>query len=291
MQPPMPCPTATWHNDTYQSISPLRPELSAAGKTVVIIGAGSGIGQEASLAFAAAGAAHVVLLGRTEATLKETASRVASATPAVTNSVRVCDLTKEETLRDAAAAIGTWQILIIASGYAAQPSSILSADMDDWWQAFETNVKGTLLAARAFIPTADPQHAALLGLTTGVTPMPAAYLARLSAYVSSKLAKTKVYEYLAAENPGIFIATVHPGFVLTDIFSTTGANPNEVPMDEKRLPAHFLVWMASPEASFIRGRSVWANWDVDELKALEPKITGGGLFTSGMNNWPYTPNM
>lgn len=62
--------------------------------------------------------------------------------------------------------------------------------------------------------------------------MPAAYLARLSAYVSSKLAKTKVYEYLAAENPGIFIATVHPGFVLTDIFSTTGANPNEVPMDD-----------------------------------------------------------
>lgn len=98
---------------------------------------GSGIGQEASLAFAAAGAAYVVLLGRTEATLKETASRVASATPAVTTSVRVCDLTKEETLRDAAAAIGTWQILIIASGYAAQPSSILSADMGDWWQAFE----------------------------------------------------------------------------------------------------------------------------------------------------------
>lgn len=96
----------------------------------------------------------------------------------------------------------------------------------------QTNVKGTLLASRAFIPTADPQHAALLGLTSGITPLPATYLVGVSAYVSSKLAKTKIYEYLAAENPGIFIASVHPGFVLTDIFSTNGASPNEVPMDD-----------------------------------------------------------
>lgn len=38
MQPPMPSATATWHNDTYPAISPLRPELSAKGKTIVIIG-------------------------------------------------------------------------------------------------------------------------------------------------------------------------------------------------------------------------------------------------------------
>ena len=29
----------TWHHDTYDAISPARPELSAAGKTVVITGA------------------------------------------------------------------------------------------------------------------------------------------------------------------------------------------------------------------------------------------------------------
>ncbi|KAK7750186.1 hypothetical protein SLS62_007937 [Diatrype stigma] len=252
---------------------------------------GSGIGQEASLSFAAAGAAHIVLLGRTEATLKETASRVASASPGVTTAVRVCDLTKEETLRDAATAIGRWHILIIASAYAAERSSILSADLGGWWQVYETNVKGTLLAARTFIPTADPDHAALLGLTSGVTPMLASYLTGISAYVSSSLAKTKIYEYLAAENPGIFIASVHPGFVLTDVFSANGGNPDELAMDDKRLSADFLVWMASPEAAFLRGRSIWANWDVDELKALEPKITEGNLFTAGLNNWPYTPNV
>jgi hypothetical protein len=38
MQPPFPCPTATWRNDTYASILPSRKELSVAGKTVIIIG-------------------------------------------------------------------------------------------------------------------------------------------------------------------------------------------------------------------------------------------------------------
>lgn len=33
------------------------------------------------------------------------------------------------------------------------------------------------------------------------------------------------------------------------------------------LPADFSVWAASPEASWLHGRFVWANWDVDELKA------------------------
>ena len=39
MGPPMPSATATWHNNTYAAISPLRPELSASGKTVIITGA------------------------------------------------------------------------------------------------------------------------------------------------------------------------------------------------------------------------------------------------------------
>lgn len=31
------------------------------------------------------------------------------------------------------------------------------------------------------------------------------------------------------------------------------------------LPAHFLVWLASEEAKFLRGKFVWANWDAQEL--------------------------
>lgn len=33
------------------------------------------------------------------------------------------------------------------------------------------------------------------------------------------------------------------------------------------LPGHFLVWLASPDAAFLKNKSVWTNWDVKELKA------------------------
>lgn len=48
--------------------------------------------------------------------------------------------------------------------------------------------------------------------------------------------------------------------------------------------------MASPEAAFLKGRTVWANWDVDELKAQAETIQAGVAHTSGLNGWPY-PNM
>ena len=33
------------------------------------------------------------------------------------------------------------------------------------------------------------------------------------------------------------------------------------------LPGQFCVWLASAEADFLRGRFVWASWDVDEMVA------------------------
>lgn len=69
MQPPYPAPVTEWHNDTYDAIHPQRPELSQAGKTVVVTGAGSGIGREVVNAFALAGARAIHILGRTKQTL------------------------------------------------------------------------------------------------------------------------------------------------------------------------------------------------------------------------------
>lgn len=38
------------------------------------------------------------------------------------------------------------------------------------------------------------------------------------------------------------------------------------------LPAHFAVWLCSAEADFLKGRFLWAHWDVDELKAKSATI-------------------
>lgn len=34
-----------------------------------------------------------------------------------------------------------------------------------------------------------------------------------------------------------------------------------------QLPAHFFVWLASPEAQPLSGHFLFANWDVEQLKS------------------------
>ncbi|KAF9876189.1 short chain dehydrogenase reductase [Colletotrichum karsti] len=286
MQPPLPSATATWRNDTYDAISPSRPELSAAGKTVIVAGAGSGIGRETALAFAAAGAARVILLGRSEGALRATAASLPSSVP---SEVFVADITSEETLVKVAAAIGRWDVLVLASGYTSPPSPIAGSSTDEWWQNFETNTKGTYLVTKSFLSTTNPSHAAVVALTSGTTALPVSMLPGLSPYMASKLAQTKIIEFLAAENPNLFAVTLHPGMVETDIFKKSGAKAEALPMDKVQLPAHFTVWLTSSEAAFLNGRSVWANWDVEELKKSAETIQSGTLYTSGINGFPFSP--
>jgi hypothetical protein len=45
----------------------------------------------------------------------------------------------------------------------------------------------------------------------------------------------------------------------------------------ENLAAHFQVWLAVPDADFLKGKMVWANWDVEELKAKKDEILKGHL--------------
>jgi hypothetical protein len=38
-----------------------------------------------------------------------------------------------------------------------------------------------------------------------------------------------------------------------------------------RLPGDFAVWLASPEATFLNGKFVWAQWDVNELLTVKAR--------------------
>lgn len=51
------------------------------------------------------------------------------------------------------------------------------------------------------------------------------------------------------------------------------------------LPGHFLVWLASPEGEFLRGKYLWVNWDVDELKAKEKEILASNSLVTGLVGW------
>ncbi|KAK3173134.1 hypothetical protein OEA41_006463 [Lepraria neglecta] len=161
MKPPLPSATPTWHNDTYPSISPLRPELRVSGKTIIITGAvspsssqqsrlskdpnttpltplhlkGSGIGRETASTFATAGAHRIILLGRNEATLAETKAQL-PPTSAIC-SIQAVSITDEKALNDVAAGVGTWGILVCNAAFLSSPAAVAETHVDDWWQSFE----------------------------------------------------------------------------------------------------------------------------------------------------------
>lgn len=56
------------------------------------------------------------------------------------------------------------------------------------------------------------------------------------------------------------------------------------------LGASFIVWCCSPEASFLKGKLAWCNWDVDELKAKKETIEADpAMLTTAMYGWPFQP--
>ena len=140
MQPPFPAPVSEWHNDSYNAISPKRPELSQADRNIVVTGAGSGIGREVVVAFAQAGAKTIHILGRTESALKETKRIVETQYSKITVVVHVADILDDIVLKDVAKKVGTWDVIVANAGYIPSPETIESSNSDEWWKTFEVNL-------------------------------------------------------------------------------------------------------------------------------------------------------
>jgi NAD(P)-dependent dehydrogenase (short-subunit alcohol dehydrogenase family) len=100
----------------------------------------------------------------------------------------------------------------------------------------------------------------------------------MSAYATSKFASTRFFEYVGWENPDIRVANVHPGVIPTAMEAKSRASGYDFPMDTSEfdvaycewkinadcfqivdLPASFIVWVASPEAEFTKGKYLWVN--------------------------------
>jgi hypothetical protein len=136
MKAPFPAPVVEWHNDTYPSIDPTRPELSVKGKKIIVTGGGSGIGRGTVEAFAQAGADSVAITGRRLEKLTETKDYIESKYKTKVT-VHSADITDAPAMKKAASEIGGWDVLVMNAGYLSKPDSIQGSDVNEWWKAFE----------------------------------------------------------------------------------------------------------------------------------------------------------
>ncbi|KAI4695793.1 hypothetical protein J4E81_006122 [Alternaria sp. BMP 2799] len=124
---------------------PIEPQSQPKRKTVIITGAGSGIGRTTALAFAKAHAARVILSGRTESTLQETEKlRGDSKSDCMIFPVSATD---ETAMQNVAEQVGAWDVLVLAAAHVSSPISIVQSSPQDWWARYETTVKGVIIAS------------------------------------------------------------------------------------------------------------------------------------------------
>ncbi|TPX20277.1 hypothetical protein DIZ76_016165 [Coccidioides immitis] len=293
-QLPFPSFTRVWHNKIYPTIDPSQnPSIAATGKKVVISGGGSGIGPHIVKAFAAAGALQIVIFGRRIETLKRTQEKVKREFPGTEVDVLVADIADEPSVCKLAADIkrlyGTWDVFVSNAGYSPELLSVTDSITSEWFKAFDVNVKGNFLLVREFVPFAAATGAVFVHVSSGAChalPRPGH-----SAYCAAKLASTKIMEHFQRECSHIRFTSIHPGIIPTEMANTLFKVSKALPIDDASLPAAFAVWVASSEADFARGRMLWCNWDVGELKMRASEIIEKNLLVTSLEGWAtYFPD-
>jgi NAD(P)-dependent dehydrogenase (short-subunit alcohol dehydrogenase family) len=161
----------------------------ASTKVALITGAGSGIGRASSVALAGAGFA-VVLVGRTQAPLEETAVLCRGAPVGAEALVVPADIT-DLTSVDALFAIvserfGRLDVLFNNAGRGAPPASIEDLTPETWRAVIDTNLTGTFLVTQGafrLMKSQVPRGGRIInnGSVSAYVPRP-----RSAAYTASK---------------------------------------------------------------------------------------------------------
>jgi 3-oxoacyl-[acyl-carrier protein] reductase len=187
------------------------------GQTIMVTGGGTGLGQRFAEAVAAAGAT-VIVCARRQDKLADTVQRIQDA-GGVAHALAL-DLTSEASITecvDAARAISSVTVLVNNAGVG---TDVLLKDLEvsSWDTAFDTNLKGCWLLARAFVNhwIADerPGNVINIGsvLATSVQMGTAAYSAAKAGLI--QLTKAMSYEW-ARHN--VRVNAINPGYYQTEL--------------------------------------------------------------------------
>jgi NADP-dependent 3-hydroxy acid dehydrogenase YdfG len=192
------------------------PERSSLnGRTAVVTGASSGIGRAIAEQLGGAGA-PVVLGGRTEAAMKESADRITQAggsAHVVVTDVR--DPAAVQALVDTAVAdTGRLDVMVNNAGV-SYPERIVDADPEHWRAMLETNVLALLAGCQAAVRAMRACHAE--GHIVNISSL-AAHRPDSGVYGATKHAVNTISNTLRNElvDDPIQVVTIMPGAIATN---------------------------------------------------------------------------
>lgn len=265
---------------TYNSI--FRPELFQ-DQTIVVTGGGSGIGRCTAHELAALGA-HVVLVGRKQDKLEETAAEITADGGRV--SWQVCDIREEDTVRQMVSTVvsehGSIQGLVNNAG-GQYPSPLAAINQKGFETVVRTNLVGGFLVARevfnqSMCRTGGRIVNMLADMWGGMPGMGHSGAARAG---MDNFTKTAAFEWAHA---GVTVNAVAPGWIASSGMDTyDGAMQAIIPKLKDSVPLKRLgseaevsaaiVFLLSPAAAFISGASLRID----------------GAASQGSGAWPLPP--
>ncbi|KAL8684045.1 MAG: hypothetical protein Q9186_000075 [Xanthomendoza sp. 1 TL-2023] len=257
-------------------------------------------GRAAAVAYAKAGAAVICLgarsnLSEVEKDVQKGAMDAGKKTPKVLT-VQL-DVSNRHSVEAAANAVQecceSIDVLVNNAGYHNRFESIAESDPDDWWKTWETNVYGTYLMTRSFLPLLLNGGGKIIINLTSI----AAHLlvSGGSAYPTSKLAVLRFSEFTNVEfaAQGILAYSIHPGSIATDMATGVmskarldGELKNSkhhlalrilmcltaIFVDTLELAVNTMVYLTQKRQEWLAGRYISVNWDMEELLAKRDEI-------------------
>ena len=242
-----------------------------AGKTIVITGAGSGIGRATALIFAREGA-NVVCADINEKGVERTVEQVnAKGGQALALTI---DVTKRAAVEDMAQlaidGFGSVQFLFNSAGAALRRSKFLDIDDDLFDRTFDLNVKGTFYAMQALLPHMLKNQ---FGVIVNMGSMSHRRGGPGSSvhYASAKGAVVTMTMGVAREfaTQGIRALSISPGPVRTPFQDAAATSPelvqkflDDVPMGRFAGPdeiGELVLFMCSDACQFMTADTVYVN--------------------------------
>ncbi|MCD7900326.1 MAG: glucose 1-dehydrogenase [Bacteroides sp.] len=251
------------------------------GKVAVVTGSSSGIGEAIARRFAKEGMKVVINYYQEDEKATQIVEEIkkeggeAIAVHADVKEEKDMNNLLEKTI-DAFGQLDVW----VNNAGTQSPSSTHTMPLDVWQNVIDTNLTGTFLGSRNALNHFVKSHRK--GIIINVSSIHEAVPFLCYAhYAASKggikqLTKTMAVEYA---HLGIRINSIAPGAINTDINKDSMSDPEKLEHEGKNVPIQYVgepkevanvaAWLASEEASYVTGTTIYADGGLSLSKTQE----------------------